>query len=642
MANIGILLPRQTILEYARRVVEADEHKDEIKLLKVINDTNAVMEARQAVEDGVEILIARGYQAECIKKDINVPVVDMPLTTKEIGMTILKAKRQLKKEHPVIAIVGWRNMFGSIDDLGELFQFELKTYYLDDMDQHADYVDQAIAEGADMIIGGIHVNQSAMERGFPALFLDCREDAVRNALAIARRVGEVLDLEKNSKAQLETVFDTSFNGIIKINAYREIVAVNRNMEDFLEKPSRDVIGFPLEIILEGMNGAELDRLLMGETELYSSSVVVNNQLLMVVGAPIRSGDSISGAILTYHRIRRTDKQDEKQRQSIYANGYIARRNFDSITRRSPAIQRCVELAKSYALTDKPVLICGEAGTEVEILAESIHNNSIFRDGPFFNVNCSVIPEEAQRKILFGDYMAGRNGKKNYQENSIFEKGTYGTILLQEIETLSWEAQFLLYKAVKERLYLYEDTWVKRQQTPHVIAATSKELELCVKQGHFRQDLYALLSTWKLEIPPVRQDESDLIRTAEQYIRKYMKRYSRHIVVSEEAYRILGEYSWKGNLVQLENFCEKMILLNHKKKIDAGFVNNLLLETYGAVRTIDSEDKVVVFKNPEALRIADLLKQYGGNRAEVAKKLGISTTTLWRRIKKYGIAHNYEI
>ncbi|RGY95783.1 sigma 54-interacting transcriptional regulator [Clostridium sp. AM58-1XD] len=642
MANIGILLPRRTILEYARRVVETDEHADDIKVLKVINDTNAVIEAREAVKEGAEIILARGFQAVCIKKEVHVPVIDMPLTTQEIGMMILKAKKQLKKEYPTIAIIGWKNMFGNIDSLGELFHFQLKVYYVEDMDEPVERVNQAMAEGADLIIGGVRVNQLAFERGFPALFLDCKEDSIREALKVARRVGHVIDLEKRNNAQLETIFDTSFNGIIKINGYREIVAVNKNIEDIIGKAGGEVVGFPVETILEGISTAEIDRLLLGEQEMYSTSVLVNHQLLMVVGAPIRLEESISGVILTCHRIRQTNKADEKQRQSIYINGYIAKRNFSSIFRNSASMKRCIELAKAYALSEKPILICGEAGTEKEALAESIHNNSISRDGPFINVSCSTILKEDQRKMMFGEYETGKIMKPGHQGNSIFEKAVFGTVFLQDVECLSNEVQYLLYKAVKEQMYLYEDTWVKRRLSLRVIAATSRELLLLVNEGKFREDLYYLLSTWKLEIPPVRKDEGDLVRAAMQYVQKYVEMYSRHIEVTDEAYKVLKEYTWNGNLIQLEHFCEKMILLNHKKKIDAGFVRTLLLETYGITRKIEGEERVVIFKNPEAVKIADLMEQYGGNRTQVAKKLGISTTTLWRRIKKYGIAHNYDI
>lgn len=642
MAGIGILLPRQTILEYARRVVEADEHKEDIKVLKVINDTDAVIEARQAVCEGAEVLIARGYQAECIKQAMQVPVIDMPLTTQEVGMVILRAKKQLKKDHPVIAIIGWRNMFGNLEDLGELFHIQLKQYYLENMENLDEVVDLAISDGVDLIIGGIRVNQLAFERGFPALFLDCKEDSIQAALEIARRVCDVIDLEKRNNAQLETIFDTSFNGIIKINAYREIVAINKNMEDFLGKTSQKVIGFPLEQILEGISADEIERLLCGEAEMYSTSVMVDGQLLMAVGAPIRYGETISGVILTFHRIRQTSRVDEKQRQSIYLNGYIARRNFDSVIRKSSGIRRCIELAKAYALSDKPILIWGEPGTEKEIFAESIHNNSTFRNGPFIHVNCSTVPPSEQRRFFFGECKAGGTARQSRTSSGVFEKGIYGTIFLQEIECLTAEVQYLLYRAVRERMYLYEDTWVKRELSPHIIAATSRDLVTLVKENCFRQDLYYLFSSWRLELPPIRRDGADLVRAAGQYVKKYMELYSRHVTVSADAYQALQEHTWDGNLIQLEDFCEKMVLLNHKKSIDAGFVRNLLMETYQVTRTVEGKDQVVMIQNPDAIKIADLMKQYGGNRTQVAKKLGISTTTLWRRIKKYGISCYYDI
>ena len=208
MANIGILLPRQTILEHAKKVVDEQDIHKQVKVLKVIRDEEAQEEAKLAVSQGVELIIARGFQAFSIKKAVLVPVIDMSLTTQEIGLVLLKAKKQLNKEMPKIAIIGWRNMFRNMEDFEELFQIDLRVYYLDHMEDQEKIVEQAIAEGAELIIGGIRTNQIAFERNFPALFLEGKEDSVREALLVAKQVGAVIDLEKQNNAQLETIFDT--------------------------------------------------------------------------------------------------------------------------------------------------------------------------------------------------------------------------------------------------------------------------------------------------------------------------------------------------------------------------------------------------------------------------------------------------
>ncbi len=128
MEQIGILLPRQTILEFAENVLKKEGI--EVQILKVVENANAVVEAQEALAAGVRIIIARGLQATLIKENTNIPVVEMPVTLREVGMMILKAKKMLKKEHPLIGIVAFKNMFDSLDHLEELFDCGLRFYDL--------------------------------------------------------------------------------------------------------------------------------------------------------------------------------------------------------------------------------------------------------------------------------------------------------------------------------------------------------------------------------------------------------------------------------------------------------------------------------------------------------------------------------
>lgn len=637
MANIGILLPRQTILEYAKRVIEEEQAK--VQILKVVDNSNAVMEAQAAIEAGVQIIIARGMQALLIKEYTNIPVVEMPLTTQEIGLLIRKAKRQLRKERPTIAIVGWKNMFTSMEHLEELFDFQLRTYFLTALEDTRETVERAMKEGADLIIGGVKANQIAFELGFPCLFVETREDSIRSALRVAQNMGYAADLEKHNNAQLETILDTSFNGIIKLNAYREIVAVNRMIEDVLEKTDSQVIGFPVEEILPGIDVENIGRLLSGEQEMFSSSVVVNNQLLMMMGAPIHFDQNITGAIITCHKVKNVNRPDEDRLKEFYLNGHVARSDFSDVARHSAAMKRNIEMARAYAFSNNPVLIVGETGTEKELFAESIHNNSAQKEGPFINLNCSALSPDAQNETIFGIYS---DEKKELVKKGALELAAYGTVLLQDIECLSMENQYLLYKAVSDRAFWYSGSMVRRNLAVRVIATTGKELAALVREGLFREDLYYLLSALKLELPPLRCNRQDIEDLTRIYVQRYASGYSRYTELTKEAVKVLEAFPWEGNLIQLEHFCERLVLLAKRRRVDEGFVRNLLMDTYPDIREVRGEPKMVIFKDPEAAKIADLLEQCGGSRAQAAKCLGISTTTLWRKMKKYGITSKYDI
>lgn len=635
MEQIAILLPRQTILEYAQQVLEKEGTN--VLILKVVDNANAVFEAQEAIEAGVRIIIARGLQATLIKENTSIPVVEMPITVREIGFMILKAKKMLKKEHPSIGIIAFENMFESMDQLGELFDFDLHFYKLSELEETRGYVSQAIKDGMDLVIGGVKTNQIAFEIGFPSLFVETGEESIQKALRMAIHMMRLAEMEKQNEAQMETLLDTSFSGIIKINAYKEIVAVNRVIEQMLSKNSSEVIGFPIDKIFDGIDGESIDGILNGREELYSTSFSIKDQLLMVIGAPIQYDGHYSGAILTCHKIKGTEKSEPEGFGTKLSNGYAAGHNFFHILRESPEMKRCIRQARSYAISKSPVLIYGETGTEKELMAEAIHNNSPQKGSPFINMNCSIMSPGEQKQVLFG---FGQENKKN--PGGVMELASLGTIFLDEIDHLSLECQYLLYKALHDKMFFSQNSFMKRVFTVRVLAAASNDLQLLVKEGKFREDLYYMLSSLRINLPPIRKEPEEIRRFIRFYIDKYNAAYSRFVEISEEALMAMEQFVWEGNMLQLERFCERLVLTAHRRKVEEGMVRQLLKELYPIIKEEAGVKKTVEFQNSEALHIEELLKNFRGNRTEVAKAMHVSTTTLWRKMKRYGIGNPYEI
>ncbi len=634
MEQIAILLPRQTILKYAQNVLEKE--KTEVQILKVVENSNAAAEAKDAIDAGARVIIARGLQATLIKESLNIPVVEMPITVREIGFMILKAKNMLKKDHPSIGIVAFENMFESLDELDELFDFELHFYKLNELNETRNLVSQAIKDGVDLIIGGVKTNQIAFEIGFPSLFMETGEESIKKALQMAVHMLELAELEKHNKAQLDTLLDTSFSGIIKINAYQEIVAVNRVIEQLLEKPTSEVIGFPIDKVFDGIDTDSIDGILSGREELYSTSFSIKDQLLMVIGAPIQYDGHYSGAILTCHKVR-TVRDEGSEQGARLAGSHLAVHNFHHIQRESNEMKRCIKLARAYGISRNPVFIYGETGTEIEIFAEAIHNNSPQKGGPFIRMNCSTLSPEEQKRVLFG--FGEENRKKS---GCALEAAASGTVFLEEVDRLSPECQYLLFKAVRDRLFWDHDSMVKRVLPVRLIAASNKELAVLVKQGKFREDFYIFISPLKISLPPLRTEPEEIRRFTGLYLEKYNTAYSRYVEISEAALCVMEEYFWEGNILQLESFCERLVLTAHRRKVEEGMVKNLLQELYPVIGKENGSVQIVRNQNPEALRIERLMERYNGRRTEVAEAMKISTTTLWRKMKRYGIGDNYDL
>lgn len=637
MSKIAILLPKEYMLEQARNVIREDEL--DIDILKVIKTSDSVYEARQAVEQGAEVVLARGVQAAFIRQYTNIPVAELTLTGQEIGLMIASAKKKVPdKKCPQIALIGFKNMFSDTTYADELFDIRLKFYDITAIEQAAEKVDLAIQEGADVLLGGDTVNALAAQKGIPAQFIDSTEESIRSAIGVAKKMILTAEAEKNFTAQFETVLDNSYNGILEIDENKEIMIVNRAGEELFHKKASQLEGTALEKVIPELEQRYIDDVLSGKRDSFMTSVYVAGVPMMLTAAPIQYENKIRGAIISLYRNASVRKNDADELHSYYLKGYVAHAHFSDIRITGKEMEYCVELSKMYALSKNPVLICGEDGTDKEKLAQCIHNNSSYKAGPFVAVNCSGMTEQMQVDRLFGNPDAEDESMKK----GALAIGDHGTIVISEIEKLSLLCQYRLYRAIRYDSLIQND--LERSQTldNRIIAITGADLYQYVEQGRFRQDLYYLLNSLTVEIPPLRKRPQDIRAIVEDCRVRFTKRYARFPKIAEDAMEALAGFGWQGNEIQLESFCERLFLTSPKKTITSDYVYFLLDTLYPVKERISEDGTTVIYQHPEAARLTELLEKHQGNRSAVAKKLGISTTTLWRRMKKYGVINKYDL
>ena len=635
MSKIAILLPKEYMLEQARNVIREDEL--DIDILKVIKTSDSVYEARQAVEQGAEVVLARGVQAAFIRQYTNIPVAELTLTGQEIGLMIASAKKKVPdKKCPQIALIGFKNMFSDTTYADELFDIRLKFYDITAIEQAAEKVDLAIQEGADVLLGGDTVNALAAQKGIP--FIDSTEESIRSAIGVAKKMILTAEAEKNFTAQFETVLDNSYNGILEIDENKEIMIVNRAGEELFHKKASQLEGTALEKVIPELEQRYIDDVLSGKRDSFMTSVYVAGVPMMLTAAPIQYENKIRGAIISLYRNASVRKNDADELHSYYLKGYVAHAHFSDIRITGKEMEYCVELSKMYALSKNPVLICGEDGTDKEKLAQCIHNNSSYKAGPFVAVNCSGMTEQMQVDRLFGNPDAEDESMKK----GALAIGDHGTIVISEIEKLSLLCQYRLYRAIRYDSLIQND--LERSQTldNRIIAITGADLYQYVEQGRFRQDLYYLLNSLTVEIPPLRKRPQDIRAIVEDCRVRFTKRYARFPKIAEDAMEALAGFGWQGNEIQLESFCERLFLTSPKKTITSDYVYFLLDTLYPVKERISEDGTTVIYQHPEAARLTELLEKHQGNRSAVAKELGISTTTLWRRMKKYGVINKYDL
>lgn len=312
-----------------------------------------------------------------------------------------------------------------------------------------------------------------------------------------------------------------------------------------------------------------------------------------------------------------------------------RTRFDQMVGESQPMQRVYRLVEMVADSDVTVLLTGESGTGKELVARAIHQKSPRADGPFITVNCGALPENLFESELFG-YEKGAFTGALTTKMGRFELANEGTLLLDEVGELSLKSQvdFLRVLETKEFRRL-GGTKVVTVDT-RIIAATNRNLEEAVKQGEFREDLYYRLNVVPIRLPPLRDRADDIPILVDRFLAEFTTQHRREPKeLSPEAMRLLRLYGWPGNIRQLRNMMERLVVTVR----DTSIMPQHLPEEIQASKE-DARTLVVTLGTPiehiERVVIERTLKEVTNHREKAAKLLGISLRTLQYKIKEYGI------
>jgi DNA-binding NtrC family response regulator len=312
-----------------------------------------------------------------------------------------------------------------------------------------------------------------------------------------------------------------------------------------------------------------------------------------------------------------------------------RTRFDQMVGDSEPMQRVYSLVEMVADSDVTVLLTGESGTGKELVARAIHHKSPRADGPFVTLNCGALPENLFESELFG-YEKGAFTGATGNKMGRFELADQGTLLLDEVGELSLKSQvdFLRVLETKEFRRL-GGTKLVRVDT-RIVAATNRNLEEAVKQGEFREDLYYRLNVVPIRLPPLRERADDIPLLIDRFLDEFSVQHHRASKeVSREAMRLLRLYAWPGNIRQLRNLMERLVVTVKDSVIQPEHLPQEIQASTEDIRTM-----VVALGSPieqiEREVIERTLKEVTNHREKAAKLLGISLRSLQYKIKEYGI------
>lgn len=319
----------------------------------------------------------------------------------------------------------------------------------------------------------------------------------------------------------------------------------------------------------------------------------------------------------------------------------ARLRFDDIVGTDMKLRSAIEIAATAAETTANVLILGESGTGKDVFAQAIHNGSSRRNGPYVAVNCGAIPRELIASTLFGYEEGAFTGAKRGGSIGKFELADGGTIFLDEIGEIPLDIQSVLLRVLETKRFSRVGGKSSIKVDIHVIAATNRDLLHEVQMRHFRQDLYFRLDVLSIHLPPLRERRGDIMPLVEHFLAQMSSRYLKAVTsFSPEAEQMLVNYSWPGNIRELQNIVERAVILTKSSEITVSLLSQLMtvLEFTSPATTEYENELTVPSRGNQAERdeLLKLLNSCRWNLSEAAKRLGVARSTLYRRIDHYNL------
>lgn len=632
MKDIVIIAPFKNLYLLCKEIIE----KHSLDNVDVFEGDlmEGVKLAEKAVDKGAKIIISRGGTFSLIKDYVNIPVVEISITS----FDLLRGFKQIKAYKGKIGVVGYGNIIYGSDLVAELLDLDIIKIEID-RDEDAERIFKSyLDKGINLFIGDTVAKRLSDKFNRKSYVIESGADSIISAIKDAKRVLILSKIERERAEQFKTIVDFVHDGIISIDENEKIVIMN-NMARKLFGIEDSCIGEKIQDIVPH---TKLDEVLktgqtqIGELQDIGSYTITTNRTPIIV-----DGD-IKGVVATFNDVTELQKLERNVRIKLSKKGFIAKYTFDDIIHTSKVMKDSINRAKRYSPYDSPILILGETGVGKELFAQGIHNFSDRNRGPFVAINCAALPPNLIESELFGYVEGAFTGANKKGKEGLFELAHSGTIFLDEISELPLKLQGRLLRVLQEKevMRIGDDKVIPVDV--RILCATNKDLNSLIERGRFRQDLYYRINILSLRIPPLNERKGDVEILAQYFLEKYSTKYKKKIKEMDSSFvNYLKEYEFKGNVRELEGIIERSVVLARDERLDLRHLDRTLEKP----EKISRKDKIILEDNLflvesevsldklNELYIKYILGKYDGAINQTANVLGISRSTLWRKLKE---------
>lgn len=465
------------------------------------------------------------------------------------------------------------------------------------------------------------------------------------------KISKELDLFKNMKNWLDTIIDSSYDGLWICDHDGKVISINKASERINDVKAEEVVGKNMkELIDNGLfdKSATLE-VLKRRTSVTMIQEIKGGKKVLVTGNPIFNEKTEITFVLTNERdITELDNlRSQLQETQALAKSYSSQLSelemkgvdLSNIIFRSEEMERIIKMALRVAKVNSTILLLGESGVGKGLIARLIHRHSERSVGPFIRVDCAGIPDTLVESELFGYERGAFTGAKSEGKPGFFELANRGTLFLDEIGEIPLSTQSKLLRFLEDHEIIRVGGTEPKEIDVRIIAATNKKIDEMVSSKLFREDLYYRLNVVPIYIPPLKERRDDVSPLISHFLEKFNKTHRKERTLSPEAIDALSKYDFPGNIRELANLIERLVVLAEKDRIELrdlpDSITSYMSKTIAHPLLSEGIPLKDALEKYERLIIERAIQKYGSQH-EVARILKLDQGTISRKIKKYSL------
>ena len=614
-------------------IIPAFRHMADIRIVNSRYD-DVLRELNEIGLEGIDVIVCAGLSGIYLRSRLSTPVILIKVT----GDDLLQKVGTARRISPALALLTHAEVPAELIQFREAFTlgFACRSYHT--KQEAEEQILELSSEGVRVVIGAAMVNELAEKHGLASVFL-YSEDSIRAAFESAIEIARASYAEGRKRERLDGILRHLRDGIAAIDVNGRIESINPAMCSILNVDDRMAVGRPLAELAPELSARGISPEEMNEAE---SIVGIGAKTYVAHRVPILEQGVATGVLMTFQESNTLQRLDRTLRSQHRPKASVARYRLADLRGDSAPMQKVKAIAARYARSDATILIVGESGTGKELLAQGIHNAGPRSGCPFVPVNCGAFSESLLESELFGYEEGAFTGARRGGKVGLIETAHRGTLFLDEIGEMPLQLQTRLLRVLQEKEVVRVGATEPTAVDVRVIAATNKNLKELTDNGSFRRDLFYRINILQIALPVLREREEDIWPIAVHLLRHALRCPSDAAAegILQPWREYFLRYAWPGNVRELQNIVQR-IAAHHREnphEIESGsFLRDIAPELFGENGEGEGAPTLKGLSlQKERELITRVLDHCAGDKDKACLRLGISRSTLWRRMRAWSV------